>query len=133
MTTNWFTNRRKLRTWQRNISLVLLLFCFFDMVIVDVLFPEACERESTILGNISTSLPTAQSLSPIIHIPQEEQQTPTDSTPVEDDCFCCCAHIVPVEHFKFPPLVVQTSAITAVPQNLPTSPFTGLFRPPRLA
>lgn len=119
--------------WQRSISLVLLLFCCFDIVIADVLSPETCERESAILVGIPTSPATTQSLSPIINIPQENQQTPTDSTPVEDDCFCCCAHIVPVEHFKFPPLVVQTTAIAAVPQTLPTSPFTELFRPPRLA
>ncbi len=128
-----FTNRRKLHTWQRNVSLVLLLFCFYDMAVADVLFPGSCEREGAMMPSSATPVSDQQSRSTIADVEQEHHQAPADSMPVEDDCFCCCAHIVPAESYKFPPLLLQPTPIESHPGNIPATPFAELFRPPRLA
>lgn len=135
MIENWLTNRRTVRTWQRNVSLVLLLFCFYDLAVADVLFPGSCEREGAMIfgASVSTSAAEQQSIATIGDVTPEPQEAPADSTPVEDDCFCCCTHIVPVENYKFPPLLLQPTPIEAHPGNIPATPVAELFRPPRLA
>ena len=132
---SWLANRRNQHKWQRNISLLLLLLCFFDMVIADVFFPGSCEREGAmILGvSISTSALHQEGFPTITDSKQEQHQSLPDSVPVEDDCFCCCTHIVPVGNYKFPPLLLQPTPIESYPGNIPATPFAELFRPPRLA
>ncbi|MBS1806593.1 MAG: hypothetical protein JST84_00205 [Acidobacteria bacterium] len=128
-----FTNRRKLYQWQRNVSLVLLLFCFYDMAVADVLFPGSCEREGAMMPSFTTPAPDQQSLSTIGDVAPEPQEAPADSTPIEDDCFCCCAHIVPAENYNVPPLLFQPPSIESHPGNIPATPVAELFRPPRFA
>lgn len=130
---NWFTNRRKTHRWQRNVSLVLLLFCFYDMVVADVLFPGSCEREGAMIPSSATPASDQQRRSTRADVEQEQHQTPADSMPVEDDCFCCCAHIVPAESYNVPPLLFHPPSIESHPGSIPATPFADLFRPPRFA
>ena len=83
--------------------------------------------------SLATTTAHNQSLSTREDVQQGNRQAPADSTPVEDDCFCCCAHIVLVESYKFPPIPCQTAPIESDPGNIPATPFTELFRPPRFA
>lgn len=129
-----FTNRRKLHQWQRNVSLVLLLLCCYDLAVADVLFPGSCEREGAmILGVSASAAADQQGLARIDDVAPEPQEAPADSTPIEDDCFCCCAHIVPAESYNVPPLLFHPSSIESYPGNIPATPVAELFRPPRLA
>ncbi len=130
-----FTNRRKLYQWQRNVSLVLLLLCCYDLAVADVLFPGSCEREGAmILGaSIATTAADQQGLATIGDVAPEPQEAPADSTPIEDDCFCCCAHIVPAENYNVPPLLFQPPSIESHPGSIPATPVAELFRPPRFA
>lgn len=127
---SWFTNRRKLQQWQRNVSLVLLLFCFYDMAVADVLFPGSCEGEGTMIYG---SAAEPQGIATLGDVAPEPQEAPADSTPTEDDCFCCCAHIVPVESYNFPSLLFYPLSIESHPGNIPATTVAELFRPPRLA
>ena len=132
---SWRTNRRKLRTLQRNVSLVLVLLCCFDIAIADVFFPGSCEGESEMLTVVAVDS-AANDLPQIIFIRADSQSencpTPTESVPGEEDCFCCCTHIVPVAFYKFARPLLQTAPIASSPLNIPTAPQTKLFHPPRL-
>lgn len=130
---SWFANRRKLYQWQRNVSLVLLLLCGYDLAVADVLFPGSCEREGARILGVSISAADQQGLAAIGDVAPEPQEAPADSTPIEDDCFCCCAHLVPAESYNVPPLWFQPPSIKSHPGNIPATPVAELFRPPRLA
>ncbi len=124
------------RSGQRAISVLLLLLCFFDIAIADVFFPGSCEGESEMLPVVAVDSAT-KDLHKIISIRADSQSkncpTPTESVPGEEDCFCCCTHIVPVAFYKFARPLLQTAPIASSPRNIPTAPQPKLFHPPRLA
>ena len=128
-------NQRKRRAGQRVVSLLLLLLCFSDLAIADVFFPGSCEGDSEmplVRAQSSTTTELHQGISSLA-LQQESQPAPAESTPVEEDCFCCCTHIVPVAFYKFARPLLQTEPIASYPLSVPTAPHTKLFHPPRLA
>lgn len=127
--------QRKRRAFQRAISVLLLLLCFSDLAIADVFFPGSCEGETEmplVRAQASTTTEFHQGISSLA-LQQESQPAPAESAPVEEDCFCCCTHIVPVAFYKFARPLLQTEPIASYPLNLPTAPHAKLFRPPRRA
>ena len=62
------------------------------------------------------------------------QNGPTEQKSQEEDCFCCCAHIVPGVAY-----VAPTHSDLKFPRSVPgstavlTPPLFGTFRPPRFA
>ena len=121
-----FQSRRQQHATQRAVALLLLSLCFFDLAIVDWLKPELCSEGA------------------IAYFPTHDAQTPSEfdtlpasheneSSDCDEDCFCCCAHVLPSAHFSFPALATLPERI-AERMHLPlVAPPTTLFRPPRLA
>ena len=121
---------------QQVISVFLLLLCFFDIAIADVFFPGSCEGENEMLrdgAQASTIIEFRQDMFSPANLQQQSQPAPAESTPVEEDCFCCCTHIVPVAFYKFARPLLQTEPIASYPLSIPTAPHTNLFHPPRRA
>ena len=119
---------------QQVISVFLLLLCFFDLAIADVFFPGSCEGESErLLVGTQASTITEQGISSPSNLLPESQPAPAKSASGEEDCFCCCTHIVPIAFYKFPRPLFQTEPIASAPLSLPTAPYAEMFHPPRLA
>jgi len=118
-----------------------IIFIFFLMVLTDLASPQncaedvwrflkaapsqACVKASTLVES-ETSLISAD-------IQTQQPSSDSDSAPAEDDCFCCCSHVLPgvifhVDDSGFAPSVSEPT-ITA----LPTAPPQSAFRPPRLS
>lgn len=59
---------------------------------------------------------------------------PQDQEPHEEDCFCCCAHVLP--GFGFKGIIAyepgQLSVISAM-DSLPSPPLPHTYHPPRFA
>jgi hypothetical protein len=78
---------------------------------------------------------SAQASSVIAFTAADDSRQPPLSTPAsnEDECFCCCSHILPTVHFDValfndePTLSVLTDAL------LPVPPSQRPFHPPRLS
>lgn len=135
MTTEVLSNPKKRRAFQRAVSVLLLLLCFFDLAIADVFFPGSCEGESEMLlvrAQASTITELHQGISSLA-LQQESQPAPAESAPVEEDCFCCCTHIAPVAFYKISRPLFQTEPIASYPLRIPTAPHAKMFHPPRLA
>lgn len=135
MTTGHFIQQRKRRAWQRTISLVLLTLCFFDLAIADVLMPGACERESEILSVLVALSPSSaldQNAAALMPTGQHHQ-APSEEEALEEDCICCCAHLVPVAVYKYAQPSLPTTRLVSDPPLIPSAPSVGLFRPPRLS
>ena len=136
MAVGFLVNRRKRRVMQRAVSLLLLLLCFFDLAIADVLFPGSCERESEMLPFVAvvpTTTELHQGSTTMTDSQQENRQAPTESPSVEDDCFCCCTHLVPVEFYRSSQSLFRSEPITSYLRSLPSAPSAELYHPPRLA
>lgn len=139
---------KRLNRLRRGTVIFLLTFAFFDMAVVDIFFPQLCEdrRTSSFLTNQvgSTNKPTekgaaekligkgAAEFAPIRDHGSQPGQDSHES-PIDEDCFCCCSHVIPSQH-------VNVAAINSPPQpddpaitSLPLPPPHGAFHPPRIS
>lgn len=116
----------------RGVALFFILFTFADLLI-----PQLCRGE---LGG--RSLPSASatsaskysdksSLSIPIGQPQEEQSKNSEHS--DEDCFCCCSHIVPGSHFSVALVELKSPVTNLADHSLPTSLPNIPFHPPRLS
>jgi len=59
---------------------------------------------------------------------------PSDTTPHEEDCFCCCAHVLPSLPFaSTETFEVRQPMAAFVNDPLPSPPIRGTYHPPRIA
>jgi hypothetical protein len=100
---------------RRGIAILLLAFAFFDMAVVDVFFPQLCgdgQESSSLTSPVeSTDKSTvkvvtdkstgkiAAELAPIRDRSSEPDQDSHQSQ-ADEDCFCCCSHIIPSPHIN---------------------------------
>ena len=72
-----------------------------------------------------------QSAVPAIHALTSSPTNNTSGKPGQEDCFCCCSHVAPVQIFSIPSqaLVEQHEIPAPVVHQSEYSPF--LYRPPR--
>ena len=114
----------------RSVALFFILFTFADLSI-----PQLCGGE---LGGCSlpgASLPASNnqpdelslSVAPEHHQPQQSESREHP----DEDCFCCCSHIVPGCHFSVALLDLKSPVTNPADQSLPTSLPNIPFHPPR--
>jgi hypothetical protein len=125
-----FSNASRARTWTtrlfRGTAFLLLLTC------VDILSPQACAEE--LFGFPPAAFAEAaqhDSPSPGVAPASSHTGEHSESDHPEEDCFCCCTHLLVRAHFTLetePP-----DAIANRPKwlSLPASPPQSLYRPPR--
>jgi hypothetical protein len=130
-------NLMRLRRLRRGIAIFMVAFAFFDMTVVDMFFPQLCVDEQT---SQSINSPVAATDNSTGKIPDDltvvsnrNSQPDQDSQQFssDEDCFCCCAHIIPGQHINvatlnFPP----HPGDTALPA-IPSAPPHGTYHPPR--
>lgn len=121
---------------------IVLLFLVYTGV--ELAFPQFCgERSLSILGASSvlladqrSSAKTAASTSVMQNsettspgLPEQDQEIPKD-----EDCFCCCAHVMPSPLFVNPDtsaLVISSGLQNRV--SIPTGSVHAPYHPPRSA
>jgi hypothetical protein len=137
MTGNWGISKI---SRMRIIRVVAIFFLFYTAA--DLLVPQVCTEDlgglhsealvSVSVDNVGnnarpTSVGTQQGNS-------QKEESKQQSTSYDEDCFCCCAHILPVSHFvpREGGELVEISP-DSDPEGLPSSPLHKAFHPPRLA
>jgi hypothetical protein len=130
-----FSYARRVRTGVdrlfRGVALLFLL-----LTCVDIGSPDVCAEE--IFGFPPEVLSLAASASeraaePAMgsrELPSHETSEPSH---VEEDCFCCCSHLVASPHFAV--LGAEPDSVTTRPLSLrlPQSAPSNLYHPPRVA
>lgn len=120
---------------RRGAAIFLLAFAFFDLTVVDIFSPQLCGDEQVSLsltGPVdSTEEVACEAGTSKTHDPQPDQDS--HQSPIDEDCFCCCSHIIPSPHVNVAalncPPQLDASAIT----SFPLPPPRGAFHPPRLS
>ncbi len=61
-------------------------------------------------------------------------ETPSEQVPHEEDCFCCCAHVLPSADLSRLELNELSSTQSVIKtDSLPSPPVREMYRPPRIA
>jgi len=124
------------RRLRRSLAALLLAFAVFDMAIVDTFFPQLCNDEHLSSVPIeSTEAAINESVANTIHESQPSRDSLPSSTPpsMDEDCFCCCSHILPGYAVNAVAPSVPLSAIIPIDDILPSAPPQATYRSPRFA
>ncbi len=61
-------------------------------------------------------------------------ETPSEGLPHEEDCFCCCAHVLPSADLSRLELnELNSTQLVIKTDSLPSPPGREMYRPPRIA
>ncbi len=137
MKSGWNIGKLRKGRLLRAVALLFLLHTGVDLV-----FPQLCSEEAVGVMAISASAalpPQANSRESSGTValsassdPEREQRS--DPPPRDEDCFCCCTHVMPSPLFitpgnaelSLPPTFRQNISILSAPPNNP-------YHPPRIA
>lgn len=128
-------NGKRKRAAQRIIVLLLLSLTFVDLTVIDLFAPGLCEgRDATFSQAQTPTSVNPQGIAQIAITGAQHQGLP-GPLPLEsdEDCFCCCAHILPSIYFRLSILQLPYERSFIVISFLPSAPPTETFRPPRIA
>jgi hypothetical protein len=120
---------------RRGIAIFLLAMAFFDMAIVDLFFPQLCGDDQVSFlaaGPVESTEKVADEFAaPGNHDSQPDQDS--DQSTTDEDCFCCCSHIIPSPHVSLAALNGPPPPDDPAIASLPSPPPHGPFHPPRLS
>ena len=120
---------------QALITILLLTFTFVDLTVIDLAFPELCSDEFKAMAAVvpaqsgDDAIKEARNDSGAIPLPAPDSQP----APSDEDCFCCCSHVLPAPHFDLAALSNRLKPGELKTSLLPLAPPRGAFRPPRLS
>lgn len=130
------------KRYGRFVRAVAVFFLLFTGA--DILMPQYfCDDE---IGGISPPITSAATsnideravgdskVAAVSDLDDSRSRQPSDSEPHEEDCFCCCAHVLP----SLPLTSAETSEVRQpmaafVNDPLPSPPLRGTYHPPRNA
>lgn len=117
------------------ISIFLLAFTFVDLTIIDLAFPQLCNDEFATMAFAvparSTDDVAEEAGGDLGANPHRERDS--QPAPPDEDCFCCCAHILPAPHFDVAVPSNKPMPIESKISFLPSAPPRGAFHPPRFS
>ena len=117
------------------IVILLLALAFVDLTLIDLISPQLCNDE--LLG--PALLHSAESAEQRVAVLQQTSQNDSEpgrgsQSPVTDeDCFCCCSHIIPSYSIDVIEPVSGPRINLLLTGALPSPPPQDTFHPPRHA
>lgn len=120
---------------RRGIAIFFLAFTFVDLTLIDIVSAKPCNDELTgqATGNQASSFGVRVSEVSAISTDSPHQQQPSQPDLEQEDCFCCCAHVIPSVSVTAPPLCSQVKVKEASIASMPSSPPNNPYHPPRLS
>lgn len=116
----------------RGLALVLLIFCFSDLVFVDIFTAQVCLDVSASVETKVPSLIARASQNDLDSMNASGEKDDDNECCVDEDCFCCSSNVIHGvlhELAKFnEPRQPADSNLSSLPLSLPEDPF----HPPRL-
>ena len=129
-----------IREFRRSQLLRVIAMLFLLHAGVDMLFPQLCNEDEPFGGSFSstwlvatndTDAGKAFAVDGSSQFPDDQPNNPQQR---DEDCFCCCTHVMPSPVFASPDdaeLVISRSTVTRV--FIPAAPSDNPYHPPRLA
>src|SRR5215475_819395 len=129
-----FQSLMRMGRLRRGIAIFLLAMAFFDIAVVDLFFPQLCgDGQVSLLG----SRPVESSEKIVDEFAATRNQDPqpiqdSHQSGTDEDCFCCCSHIIPSPHVSVAALNCPPRPDDPAIPSFPSSSPHGVFHPPRL-
>jgi len=127
-----------IRDFRRSQLMRVIAMLFLLHSGADMLFPQLCNEEVLFGGSFSTVLSSNDSEAGKLFAVSSSSEFPdgprSDPQHREEDCFCCCAHVMPSPVFASPEdaeLVISRSTVARI--SIPSAPSENPYHPPRLA
>jgi hypothetical protein len=123
---------------KRGIASFFLIFALMDIVFIDLLGQQSCSEEAAILPWVGTaSIEDEAVTSTSVQGPAHNQpEHPADNRPEgipDEDCFCCCSHLIPGIRLDIAVLNGSPQPGDSTILFIPSTPPRGTFHPPRLS
>lgn len=121
----------------RCFAVLLLLFASAE-IFIDAVWPELCCEELSGLAEAcapgaDVATGAARGLDTISAVDNPAHEPSSSPVNGEEECFCCCAHILPSLHFKVADVDVGPLARDLANAILPITPLERAYHPPRLS
>jgi len=128
---------------RRGMAVLLLAIAFFDLAVIDIIAPQICnDGFSTIAGaapaqNDGEKFDQNATVEVAIGVrnsfPQQDSHSESSPASTEEDCFCCCSHVMPCFSVDYVTPNTTSRVNIALIASLPTPPPQDTFHPPRVA
>lgn len=114
-------------------AVLLFIFAFADLS-ADMVSPQLCCEGigNLVVSGVSSTQPANDAIAFKAADDFGHEQS-SDPLNIEEDCFCCCSHILPSVHFDVAVLDIKPPTSVLTNASLPTPPPQKTFRPPRLS
>ena len=120
---------RKRSVWHKGLAAFLLLWALADLSV-----PGLCKSDNDrspdaqpIVASVKASQAGSQDVVRKA-VPGSGQQ---GTSTFDEDCFCCCSHIVPSAHFQLPAITASVPGLTVYHFEQVTASAPALYHPPR--
>ena len=126
----------RIRHLQRWLAVIMLAYASVDLGADSVSPQECCEWiDNLAVSESSVKVSSAEGPNVVVAIVASSESKQESSLPsnTEEDCFCCCAHMLPAIHFEAPLVEAQASPALLTTTFLPAPPPQKKFHPPRLS
>lgn len=115
--------------WQKGLAAFLLLWAIADLSV-----PGLCKSDNDrspdvqpVVASVNASQAGPQDVIRKAVRGSGQQGTST----LDEDCFCCCSHIVPAPHFQLPAIAASLPALTVYHFEQVTASTAPPYHPPR--
>lgn len=127
-----------IKKWQaravRAVAVFFLLYTGADITLPQYFCPEDCGAPVTRSTDSSKPAQNEHLASALDKSNSRPSETPSEQLPHEEDCFCCCAHVLPGAILARLELYELTSTQPVIKtDSLPSPPHREMYRPPRIA
>lgn len=129
-------------SWRHVVVFLLLGIASFDLTVVDMISPQRCDDGfSAIADDISVwnaagrsdqNAPDKVAIIDQPPLPQQDSGSGSSPASTDDDCFCCCSHVLPGSPVNHVTLNTMPRIDIPLIGSLPSAPTQDTFHPPRL-
>jgi hypothetical protein len=118
--------------WQKCFAAILLLWALADLSV-----PGLCQsdddgsQDAQALSQFAGASQVGQQAASVTQLRMASNPGQQSAPSSQEDCFCCCAHIVPAPYFYFASLQRCAASVTFYHFNQVTASAPPLYHPPR--
>ncbi len=127
---------------RRGVAILLLTIAFVDLAVIDIIAPQICNVGFSSIAGAAPTQTDAEKFDQdaLVEVaigvrnsfPQQDSRSESSPASTEEDCFCCCSHILPCFLFDYVTPNTPPRVNIALIASLPTPPPQDTFHPPRL-
>lgn len=111
----------------------LVAIALFIFALADLAYPQSCCDEFLSFFETASVVSITSATAECSGAAGSQRDAQSDPAGTQDDCFCCCTHVMPTPHFDLAAPCVQSPPVDLELTSLPSLSPARIFHPPRIA